>query len=308
MLANAMSQRAARVLVLRPLKYRLSNAVSMGGRRRNGGASVSGADGVFAAYGTLSSSFALRRRARMLANAMSQGAAWVLVLRPLNYRLSNAVSMGGRRRNGGASVSGADRTHEASETLSSSFALRRRARMLSNAVSQRAARVLVLRPLNYRLSDAVSMGGRRRNGGASVSGADGMHEASETLSSSFVLRRRARMLANAMSQRAARMLVLRPLNYRVSNAVSMGGRRRNGGASVSGADRTHEASETLSSSFALWHHARTLANAVSRGAARVLVLRPLNYHLSDAVSAHVAPRNGVTSVSAAGWVRTAYAT
>ena len=51
------------------------------------------------------------------------------------------------------------------------------------------------------------------------------------------------------------MLVPRPLNYRLSNAVSMGGRRRNRGAPVSGADGVHEASETQSNSFAQRHYA-----------------------------------------------------
>ena len=37
----------------------------------------------------------------------------------------------------------------------------------------------------YRLSDAVSAHVAPRNGGVSVSGANGVHEASETLSSSF---------------------------------------------------------------------------------------------------------------------------
>jgi hypothetical protein len=81
---------------------------------------------------------------QMQANAVSQRAAWVLVPRPLNYRLSNAESMGGRRRNGGTSVSAADGSQEASETLSGSFALRHHARMLANAVSQRATCVQLL--------------------------------------------------------------------------------------------------------------------------------------------------------------------
>jgi len=79
----------------------------------------------------------------MQANAVSQRAAWVLVPRPLNYRVSDAVSMGGRRRKSSASVSGADRVHEASETQSSSFTLRHRAWMLAIVVSQRAAWLLV---------------------------------------------------------------------------------------------------------------------------------------------------------------------
>ena len=72
--------------------------------------------------------------------------------------------------------------------------------------------------------------------------------------------------ADAVSQRAARVLVPRPLNYSVSDAESMHAAPRNGGASVSGAHGVHGASETLSSSFTLRHHARMLANAVSRGA------------------------------------------
>ena len=81
----------------------------------------------------------MRHHAWMQANAVSQRAAWVLVPRPLNYRLSDAVSMGGRRRNGGASVSGADWVHKAPGTLSSSLAMRHHAWMLAIAVSQRAA-------------------------------------------------------------------------------------------------------------------------------------------------------------------------
>jgi hypothetical protein len=133
---------------------------------------------------------------------VSQRAAWVLVPRPLNYHLSDAVSAHVAPRNGGASVSGASWMHEASGTVSRCFALRHHAWMQANAVSQRAAWVLVPRPLNYRLSDAVSMGGRRRNGGASVSGANWMHEASGTVSRCFALRHHAWMQASAVSQRA----------------------------------------------------------------------------------------------------------
>ena len=100
---------------------------------------------------------------QMQANAVSQRAAWVLVPRPLNYRLSDAVSAHVAPRNGDVSVPEATGVHEASETLSSSFALRHHDQMQAIAVSQRAAWVLVPRSLNYRLSDAVSMGGRRRN-------------------------------------------------------------------------------------------------------------------------------------------------
>ena len=113
------------------------------------------------------------------------------------------------------------------------------------------------------------------------------------------MRHHARMLAIAVSQRAAWMLVPRPLNIRVSDAVSAHVAPRNGGACVSGANGAHEASETLRSSFTWRHHAWMQANAVSQRAVRVLVPRPLNYSVSDAVSARVAPRNGGASVSRA---------
>ena len=118
--------------------------LSMGGRRRKSSAPVSGPRVVLATYGTLSRSLLVYHHDQMQANAVSQRAAWVLVPRPLNYRLSNAVSMGGRRRNGGTSVSAANGIQEASETLSGSFAQRHHARMLANAVSQRATWVQLL--------------------------------------------------------------------------------------------------------------------------------------------------------------------
>ena len=165
----------------------------MGGRRRNGGASASGAGVVHRASATLSSSFAFRNHDQMQANAVSQRAAWVLVPRPLNYRLSDAVSTHAAPRNGGASVSGTNRGHEASEALSSSFALRHHDQMQANAVSQRAAWVLVPQPLKCHLSDAVSAHVAPRKGGASVLAAAGVLGASETLSSSFALRHHAWM-------------------------------------------------------------------------------------------------------------------
>ena len=127
---------------------------------------------------------------------MGAGAAVAELLR------ERCLSMGGRRRKSSASVLGADGVLEASETLRSSFALRHRDQMQANAVSQRAAWVLLPRPLNCRVSDAVLARVAPRNGGASVSAADGSQEASETLSGSFALRHHARMLANAVSQRA----------------------------------------------------------------------------------------------------------
>ena len=116
----------------------------MGGRRRKSSASVSGATGVLATYGTLSRSLLVYHHEQMQANAVSQRAAWVLVPRPLNCRLRDAVSAHVAPRNGGASVSGAYGVHEASETLSGSFAQRHHARMLANAVSQRATCVQLL--------------------------------------------------------------------------------------------------------------------------------------------------------------------
>jgi hypothetical protein len=82
---------------------------------------------------------------------VSQRAAWVLVPRPLNYRLSDAASTHAAPRNGGASASGADVEHGASEAPSSSFAFRNHDQVQANAVSQRAAWLLVPRPLHYRL-------------------------------------------------------------------------------------------------------------------------------------------------------------
>ena len=93
-----------------------------------------------------------------------------------------------------------------------------RDQMQANAVSQRAAWVLVPRPLNDRLSDAVSSNVAPRNGGVSVPEATGVHEASETLSSSFALRHHDQMQANAVWQRAAWVLVPRSLIYSASNA------------------------------------------------------------------------------------------
>ena len=153
----------------------------------------------------------------MQANAVSQRAAWVLVPRPPNCRLSDAVSTHVAPRNGGASVSEANWAQKAPGTLSSSISLRHHAWMQADAVSQRAAWVLVPRPLNCRLSDAVSTHVAPRNGGASVSGANWVHEASETLSSSLALRNNDQAQANAVSQRAALVLMPRSLIDSVSN-------------------------------------------------------------------------------------------
>ena len=117
--------------------------------------------------------------------------------------------------------------HEASEALRSSFALRHHDQMQANAVSQRAAWVLVARPLNCRLSDAVSTHVAPRNGGASVSGANWMYEASVTVSRSLAMRHHAWMLAIAVSQRAAWVPMLRSLIYSVSNAYRWAGGAEN---------------------------------------------------------------------------------
>ena len=150
MLSNAVAQSSSGAVA----NLQREQCLSMGGRRRKSSASISEQIGVLATYGTLSRSMLVYHHDQMQANAVSQRAVWVLVPRPLNYRLSDAVSAHVAPRNGGASVSAANGVHEASEALSSSFALRHHAWMQANAVSQRAVWVLVPRPLNYRLSDA----------------------------------------------------------------------------------------------------------------------------------------------------------
>ena len=123
---------------------------------RNRCASVSAAAGSFAARATPSSSLVLLDHARMLQIRS-------LVRRLLNYRLSDAVSAHVAPRNGGASVSGAVVAYEASGTLSRSFARWHRAWMQANAVSQRAAWVLVPRSLIYSASNAYRWAGGAEN-------------------------------------------------------------------------------------------------------------------------------------------------
>ena len=94
-----MSQRAAWVLVPRPLNYRLSDAVSTHVALRNAGAFASGPIGVLAAYGSLSSSLAMDHHAWMQANALSQSAAEVLVPRPLIDSVSDAYRWSGGAEN-----------------------------------------------------------------------------------------------------------------------------------------------------------------------------------------------------------------
>ena len=120
-------------------------------------------------------------------------------------------------------------------------------------VTESSARVLMLWSLNYRLRDAVSMGGRRRKGGASVSGAGGVHEASETLSSSFTLRHRARMQDSCVAESCVNVGAA-AAKYRLRDSVSTHVSPGNGGASDSAAHGAHEASETPSSSLALRHN------------------------------------------------------
>jgi hypothetical protein len=87
--------------------------LSMGGWNRKSSASVSAPVGMLAAYGTLSRSLAVYHHDQMQANAVSQRAAWVLLPRPLNYRLSDAASTHVAPGNGGASVSGVVVVYEA---------------------------------------------------------------------------------------------------------------------------------------------------------------------------------------------------
>ena len=96
------------------------------------------------------------------------------------------------------------------------------------------------------------------------------------------------MQANAVSQRAVWCFAA-DAELPASGAVSMGGRRRNGGASILGDDGVLAASETLGSSFALQHHAQMQAIAVSQRAVWVLAPQPLVDSVSDAVPAHLRP-------------------
>ena len=85
---------------------------------------------------------------------------------------------------------------------SSGPALWHHAQLLASAVAGSSVG-WALRSLNYGVSDAVSTYAVSKNGGASISGAAVVFEASETLGSSSTLQHHARMLAIAVSQRAA---------------------------------------------------------------------------------------------------------
>ena len=121
-------------------------------------------------------------------------------------------------QNGGASVSGADGVHEASETLSSSFTLRHHAWMQAIPVSQESCVDVGAAAAELPLGGCCICARCARNGGASDSAAHGAHEASETLSSSLALRNIDQAQANAVSQRAALVLMPRSLIDSVSNA------------------------------------------------------------------------------------------
>ena len=127
-------------------------------------------------------------------------------------------------------------------TPSSSFTLQHHAWMLAIAVSQRAAWVLVLRSLNYRVSDAVSAHVAPRNGGVSVPREHGMFAAHGTLSSSPVLRHRAWMLANAVSQSSGAGAAIAQDGRCELNAPTVG--MQNTGALVSVASEVHKACAT----------------------------------------------------------------
>ena len=187
----------------------------------------------------------------------------MLVPRPLNYRLSDAVSAHYAPRNCGASVSRANWAREALGTPSSSLAPRHRsdAGKCCVAESFTGADALVA---NLQRQQCLSIGSRRRKTSASVSGPAGMLAAHGTLSRSLAVYHRDQMQANAVSQRAAWVLLPRPLNYRLSDAASTHVAPGNGGASVSGVVVVYEASGTLSSSFALRDCAWMLANTSHR--------------------------------------------
>jgi len=177
--------------------------LSMGGRRRKSSASVSGPVGVLTTYRTLSRSLLVYHHARCWQVPCHRGQRGGAEAAVAELPCEQCLSMGGRRRNGGASVSGANGVHEAPGTLNSSFTLRHHAWMQANAVSQRAARMLLPQTQNCRLSDAVSAPVAPRNSGASVLGSTGVHEASEPFSRCFALRHHAWMQANTVSQGAA---------------------------------------------------------------------------------------------------------
>ena len=150
---------------------------------------------------------------------MSQRAAWVLVPRPLNYRLSDALWTRVAPRNGGVSVSGVVVVYEASGTLGSSFVLRHHAWMLANAVSQGASSVGAGAAVAELPLERCCIDGRAApNSSVPVSGPTGVLVTHGTLSRSLLVYHHDQMQANAVWQRAAWVLVPRSLIYSASNA------------------------------------------------------------------------------------------
>ena len=197
----------------------------MGGRRRNGGTSVSAANGSQEASETLSGSFAQRHHARMLATAESESCVGADAA-VANLQREQCLSMGGRRRKSSAPVSGPRVVLATYGTLSRSLLVYHHDQMQANAVSQSAARCWS-RGRRLLLSDAVLAHASRRNGGAPVSGTSGVFAACGALSRSLAMYHHAWLHANAVSQRAAWVLVPRSLIYSASNAYRWAGGAEN---------------------------------------------------------------------------------
>ena len=192
--------------------------LSMGGRRRKSSASVSGPVGVLTTYRTLSRSLLVYHHARCWQVPCHRGQRGGAEAAVAELPCEQCLSMGGRRRNGGASVSGANGVHEAPGTLNSSFTLRHHAWMQAIPVSQESCVDVGAAAAELPLGGCCICARCARNGGASDSAAHGAHEGSETLSSSLALRNNDQAQANAVSQRAALVLMPRSLIDSVSNA------------------------------------------------------------------------------------------
>ena len=136
---------------------------------------------------------------------------------------------------------------------------------VANAVSQRAAWVLMLRSLIYSVSNAYRW----------AAGAE--YPAHMFWRQVGCLQR---MGYCAAAFRCGVMLGCKcslgvgaaAAECRLRDAVSTHVAPRNGGAPVLGAAGAHEASQTPSSSLALWHHSQMQANAVSQRAAWVQLI------------------------------------
>jgi hypothetical protein len=123
----------------RPPIYSVCDAVSTHTAPRNGGASVSGAAGLFAAHSALRSYTVQADHAQILAK-LCHGEQQGVGATDADYSVRNAVSPRATRRKCSASVSAATWAFAAYETLSSRCALRHHDRVQANVVSQRAAR------------------------------------------------------------------------------------------------------------------------------------------------------------------------